>query len=210
MSEDTTTAPRVSEVRSVEPDRRPAGFTQEQLDWVPWVEPILLAEADATQAPLLAGDRGIGPYFRVLARNAEVLAHRSGNDREIFYGQGGLSRAERELAATVTSRHNGCEYCASVHSRFTSALSKREADVQRLLDEGNGVRIDERWDAVIDFVDALAANPPRALPAHIDRLREHGFSDLEIGDLVLSTASFSWANRLMLTLGEPEVPAGRG
>ncbi|MFB7721842.1 MULTISPECIES: peroxidase-related enzyme [unclassified Nocardia] len=200
----------VREVRSVEPARRPAGFTQEQLDWVPWVEPIKLADADAEQAPLLAGDRGVGPYFRVLARNADVLAHRSGNDREIFYGRDGLGRAERELAATVTSRHNGCEYCASVHSRFTSALSKRESDVQRLLDEGNGVRIDERWDAVVDFVDALAANPPRARPAHIERLRELGFAEAEIHDLVLSTASFSWANRLMLTLGEPEVPAGRG
>ncbi|GAB0101668.1 alkylhydroperoxidase domain protein [Nocardia sp. JMUB6875] len=197
----------MSEVRSVETSRRPKGFTQDQLDWVPWVEPIALADADDEQRPLLEGDRGIGPYFRLLARNAAVLAHRSANDKEIFYGREGLARAERELAATVTSRHNGCEYCASVHSRFTSALSKRPADVQRLLDEGNDVRIDETWDAVIDFVDALAANPPRAHAGHLKRLRELGFGDIELHDLVLSTASFSWANRLMLTLGEPEVPA---
>ncbi|WP_235949240.1 peroxidase-related enzyme [Nocardia terrae] len=142
-----------------------------------------------------------------MARNAAVLAHRSANDKEIFYGREGLTRAERELAATVTSRHNGCEYCASVHSRFTSALSKRADDVQRLLDEGNEVRIDERWDAIIDFVDALAANPPRAGLDEVKRLRELGFSEVELHDLVLSAASFSWANRLMLTLGEPEVPA---
>ncbi|MGV9665691.1 peroxidase-related enzyme [Nocardia niigatensis] len=195
------------EVRSVETARRPPGFTQEQLDWVPWVEPIALADADELQRPLLEGDRGVGPYFRLLARNAEVLAHRSANDRAIFYGRGGLIRAERELAATVTSRHNGCEYCASVHSRFTSALSKRAEDVQRLLDEGAKVRIDERWDAVIDFVDALSANPPRASAGHLKRLRELGFDAAELHDLVLSAASFSWANRLMLTLGEPEVPA---
>lgn len=197
-----------TEVRSVEIARRPAGFTQDQLDWVPWVEPVKLADADESQRPLLEGDRGIGPYFRLLARNAAVLAHRSANDKEIFYGREGLSRAEREFAATVTSRHNGCEYCASVHSRFTSALSKRSDDVQRLLDDGNGVRIDERWDAIIDFVDALAANPPRADANHLKRLRELGFGDAELHDLVLSTASFSWANRLMLTLGEPEVPVG--
>lgn len=196
-----------TEVRDVESSRVPAGFTQDQLDWVPWVEPILLAAADDRQQPLLAGDRGVGPYFRLLARNPEVLAHRSANDREIFYGRDGLTRAERELAATVTSRHNGCVYCASVHSRFTSALSGRGADVQRLLDEGNAVRIDQRWDAVIDFVDALAANPPRATPAQLARLRELGFSEVELHDLVLSAASFSWANRLMLTLGAPEVAA---
>ncbi|KAA8890041.1 alkylhydroperoxidase domain protein [Nocardia colli] len=197
----------MSEVRDVESAWQPRGFTQETLDWVPWVEPITLADADERQRPLLEGQRGESPYFRLLARNAEVLAQRSANDKEIFYGRDGLSRAERELAATVTSRHNGCVYCASVHSRFTTQLSKRGADVQRLLDEGNAVRIDERWDAVIDFVTALAAQPPRADPEHVARLRALGYTETEIHDLVLSTASFSWANRMMLSLGEPELPA---
>ncbi|MFI9510807.1 alkylhydroperoxidase domain protein [Nocardia sp. NPDC052566] len=197
----------MSEVRDVESPRRPAGFTQETLDWAPWAEPIALADADDRQRPLLEGQRGESPYFRLLARNAEVLAHRSANDKEIFYSRDGLSRAERELAATVTSRHNGCVYCASVHSHFTAQLSKRTEDVQRLLDEGTGVRIDERWDAIIDFTSALAAQPPRAEAAHIARLRAVGLRDNEIHDLVLSTASFSWANRMMLSLGEPEVPA---
>lgn len=197
----------MTEVRDVESERRPAGFTQETLDWVPWAEPIALAEADERQRPLLAGQRGESPYFRLLARNAEVLAERSANDREIFYGSGGLSRAERELAATVTSRLNGCEFCASVHSRFTAQLSGRAVDVQHLLDEGVTARIDERWDAIIDFTAALAAQPPRAEPAHLERLRALGFGTTEIHDLILAAASFSWANRMMLSLGEPEVPA---
>ena len=40
-----------------------------------------------------------------------------------------------------------------------------------------------------------------ALPA--ERLRAAGLGDLEILDLVQATAFFAWANRLMLTLGEP-------
>lgn len=196
----------MSEVRDVETARRPAGFTLETLDWVPWVEPIALTDADDAQRPLLEGQRGESPYFRLLARNAEVLAHRSANDKEIFYSREGLTRAERELAATITSRHNGCEFCASVHSRFAAQLSKRTDDVQRLLDEGTDVRIDERWDAITDFVTALSAQPPRAEATHVNRLRTIGFTDTEIHDLVLSAASFSWANRMMLSLGEPEVP----
>ncbi|GGK51465.1 alkylhydroperoxidase domain protein [Nocardia camponoti] len=194
----------MTEVRDVETGRRPTGFTQDELGWVPWVEPIQLADANSDQLALLEGARGESPYFRLLARNAEVLAERSANDKDIFYSREGLTRAERELAATVTSRTNGCEYCASVHSRFTSHLSKRTDDVQRLLDEGVTVRIDDRWDAIIDFTTALAAQPPRAGEAELGRLRELGFSDSDIHDLVLSTASFSWANRMMLSLGEPE------
>ncbi|AQA25563.1 hypothetical protein BTZ20_5386 [Rhodococcus sp. MTM3W5.2] len=196
----------MSEVREVEQHRRPSDFTQDHLDWVPWLEPIRLEDASEEQRTQLVGFRGESPYFRLLARDPQVLGERSANDKEIFYGRGGLSRTERELAATATSRLNGCVYCTSVHARFTSELSKRHADVQKIMDEGVTARVDDRWDAVVDFAAALAAQPPRADSGHLARLRAAGFTDEEIGDLVLAAASFSWANRLMLSLGEPEVP----
>ena len=43
----------------------------------------------------------------------------------------------------------------------------------------------------------------------IARLRSAGFGDAEILDIIGSAAFFNWANRLMLSLGEPEVPASR-
>lgn len=99
----------------------------------------------------------------------------------------------------MTSRLNGCVYCASVHSRLSSELSGRTADVQRLLDGGVEVRIDPRR-------DAITATPPRADVGHVKALRAVGLDDAEISDIVHAVAFFSWANRLMLTLGEPEVP----
>lgn len=204
----TTITDPADEVREVAPDRRPTGFTQEHLDWVPWLEPIALADADADQLSVLDGFRAQSPYFRLLARDARVLGQRTATDKAIFYGHGGLPRAERELSATVTSRLNGCVYCASVHSALSSQLSGRTADVQRLLDEGVKVRIDARRDAITDLAAALAATPPRADAGHVERLREVGLSDAEISDIVHAVAFFSWANRLMLTLGEPEIPVG--
>ena len=197
---------RASEVRRVAPQRRPAGFTQDKLGWVPWLEPIVLAEATTDQLAVLDGFRAQSPYFRLLARDPDVLRERTAVDKAVFYGHGGLPRAERELAATVTSRLNGCVFCASVHSAQSSALSGRTADVQRLLDEGVGVRIDERRDAITDFAAALAATPPGVTVEHVARLRQVGLGDEEISDIVHATGFFSWANRLMLTLGEPEVP----
>ena len=173
---------------------------------MPWLEPIALDDATPDQLAVLDGFRAGSPYFRLLARDPAVLRERSAIDKAVFYGHGGLPRAERELAATVTSRVNGCVFCASVHSAQSSALSGRTDDVQRLLDEGVTVRIDDRRDAITDFAAALAATPPRATPEHIRRLRHVGLGDDEISDIVHATAFFSWANRLMLTLGEPEVP----
>ncbi|BEK92556.1 hypothetical protein NSER024013_04620 [Nocardia seriolae] len=80
------------------------------------------------------GDRTRFPLF---ARNAAVPARRGVDDKAISDGRAGPARAGRELTATVTSRRNGREYRAPVHSRFTSASSGRGRDVRRLLGEGN-------------------------------------------------------------------------
>lgn len=180
-----------------------SGFTQERLGWSPWLSPFEPDQATEEQRAVLPGQRLNSPYFRLLALDPAVLGERTATDNGIFYTPEGLPRAERELSAAVTSRVNGCVYCASVHSRLAAQLSKRTEDVQRLLDVGIGAELDDRWRAIADFAAALAVTPPAATQAHVRRLRELGLQDLDVLDAAQATAFFSWANRLMLTLGEP-------
>lgn len=188
---------------------RPNTFTQAQLGWEPWLEPKPedeLTEADYTA--LVDRARAASPYFRLLVRDPVVLGARTRADNDIFYNEdAGLPRAERELAAAAVSRTNGCLFCASVHSRFAARLSGRTEDVQRLLDEGIDAAQDERWTAVIEAASALTATPSRFGQAHVDELRAAGFDDQAIVDVIQSAAFFNWANRLMLSLGEPTPPA---
>ena len=76
------------------------------------------------------------PYFRLLAWHPDSLAARTDLDRAIFLDRSGLPRGDRELAATATSRVNGCELCASVHARFSATLLKDRDSIERLLLEG--------------------------------------------------------------------------
>jgi alkylhydroperoxidase domain protein len=146
----------------------------------------------------------------LLARDPDILGARTRTDKDIFYNtKGGLPRAERELSAAAASRFNGCIFCASVHARFASQFSKRREDVQRLLDEGVGADLDERWNAIVAASVALSATPVAFGPEHVARLRKVGLDDFAITDVIASAAFFNWANRLMLSLGEPEVPADR-
>ena len=183
----------------------PTVFTRDQLDWLPWLEP--LGESELTprhHASLVDPARAKSPYFRLLARDPEVLEARTRTDKDIFYNpQAGLPRAERELAAAATSRFNGCIYCASVHARFAATYSKRVAEVERLLAEGVGADLDARWNAIVAASVALTSTPIAFTPAHVDELRAVGLDDWAIVDVINAASFFNWANRLMLSLGEP-------
>ncbi|WP_027285034.1 alkylhydroperoxidase domain protein [Rubritepida flocculans] len=183
----------------------PVAFTRAMLDWLPWLEP--LAEEALTprhMEALVDKARAKSAYFRLLAHDPDALEHRTRTDKDIFYNtEGGLPRAERELAAAAASRVNGCIYCASVHARHAVTYSKREAEVDRLLAEGVAADLGERWNAIVEAAVDLTVTPIRFGDAHVRRLRAAGLEDEAISDLIHAAAFFNWANRLMLSLGEP-------
>ena len=188
----------------------PAVFTRDMLDWLPWLEPVAAGEMSERQlASLVDAARVKSDYFRLLARDPDVLEARTRTDKDIFYNpDAGLPRAERELAAAATSRLNGCIYCASVHARHAAIYGKREADVDKLLHEGVSADLDERWNAIVAASVALTAIPIDFGPEDIERLSKAGLDDLAIIDVINAASFFNWANRLMLSLGEPAAPAG--
>jgi len=185
-------------------ENQPVVFTQQELGWLPWLDP--LAGAALTErhwAGLVDRSRAKSAYFRLLVRDPEILEARTKTDKDIFYNiADGLPRAERELAAAATSRYNGCIYCTSVHARFATVHSKRGEDIQRLLDQGVGADLGKRWNAIVKASVALASTPI-AFGQHIEELRSAGLEDAEIVDVINGAAFFNWANRLMLSLGEP-------
>lgn len=196
-------SPELTGTRATNP---PPVFTSAELDWVPWVTPVAEdALTDAQRDGLVDASRASNPYFRLLARDPQVLRARTLADKDIFYNvASGLPRAERELAAAATSRTNGCIYCASVHARFATHYSKRPADVQRLLGEGLAGEQEPRWRAIIDAAAALTRTPNQFGQPQLQALCAVGLDDLEISDVVHAAAFFNWANRLMLSLGEPD------
>ena len=63
-------------------ENRPNVFTQAEIGWTPWLEP--LAEADLTErhwAGLVDASRSKSPYFMLLARDPEILQARTKTDK---------------------------------------------------------------------------------------------------------------------------------
>ncbi|WP_449278288.1 peroxidase-related enzyme [Leucobacter sp. GX24907] len=184
-------------------------FTMEERAWHAWVEPAGPETASPRQRE--AYETSVwpnSPYFRLLAWHPDSLSARTRLDRAIFLTRQGLSRGDRELAATVASRVNGCELCASVHARFTVAYTRDAEAMERLLLEGPEAELESRTRAIVDAAAALTASPSAFGAHHVAALRDAGLSDADISDVIQATAFFAWANRLMLSLGAPAAPEG--
>jgi uncharacterized peroxidase-related enzyme len=177
-----------------------APFTVDVLRWLPWLDTVDPDKATPEQAAALDESGRTArqsPYYLALVHDPASLRARSALYNRVMYGRGGLPRPDRELAATVVSRINACVYCASVHGRRYVQLTKRPEVIDRLFADGPAALLEPRQRAIADVATALTVSPVDGAP-----VQDH-FPDDEYADLVAVTALFAWANRLMLTLGEP-------
>ena len=182
------------------------GFTTDILDWKPWLAPVVLEDASEEQRVALAvtpSNTAIGAYSLVLAHEPEALLHRTPLFNGIMYGPRGLPRAERELATAVESVLNGCVYCASVHARRFVELTGGRGEIEALFTQGVGGLDAPRQKAFSVAAARLTATPAFLAEQDVADLRRAGLDEGEILDLILAVAIFAWANRLMLSLGEP-------
>jgi uncharacterized peroxidase-related enzyme len=194
------------------PLRRP--FTLDLVLWQPWVPTVDQVVATPEQLALVeeVTPRPTGrPYYALLAHDPQALRERTALMKSAMYSQDGATRADRELAAVATSRANGCVHCASVHARLYAQLTKDEATIQRILDEGIDTPLGQRERAIVDYAAKLSLDPAGTTAQDLVPLRQAGFSDLAILDLTHVIGMFNWANQLFLTLGEvePETVAAR-
>jgi uncharacterized peroxidase-related enzyme len=181
-------------------------FTTEIPRWSPYITPVKLSEATPEQLDAMKvtpSNKTVSDYVLVLAHDPESLAQRSPLFNAIMYGNDGLSRAERELGAVGASVVNRCVYCAAVHGSRYNQLTKQTDVIERIFQDGVDAKLEKHQQAIFDFAVKLSQTPPTITEIDMAALRDIGLSELEIVDLVLSTAIFGWANRLMHTLGEP-------
>lgn len=186
------------------------GFTNESLEWDAWLDIVDIDAATPEQIAVLEESHPkakVSDYYRFLVHQPEILRQRSAAFNAIMYAPGGMARAERELGATVTSRINGCVYCASVHAQRFEQLAKRTDAIEQVFEDPRTAGTDAREKAIAAFSVALTEKPGEIAAADIKALEAVGLSEAEILDLVHSVAIFAWANRLMLNLGEPVFPA---
>lgn len=182
------------------------GFTNETLGWKAWLDVVNVDTATPAQVDVLEASHPqakTSDYYLLLVHEPEILNQRSTTYNAIMYAPQGLNRADRELGALTVSKINGCVYCASVHAQRFEQLAKRNDVVAEVFENPATAGQSERDRAIIEFATALTEAPTDVDASHVQKLKDLGFTDIEVLDLIHSVSIFGWANRLMLNLGEP-------
>lgn len=129
--------------------------------------------------------------FKVMAHSPPVLKAYLTMSRSLT--EAGLDPALREKVAVAVAGINQCDYCASAHTD----VGKRRGVTQPELDLNLQARSSEpQTEAVFDLVRAILNQKGDLTDAEFDTLREAGFSDRQLVELIIYIGFSATANYL--------------
>ncbi|MDJ0269500.1 MAG: peroxidase-related enzyme [Aigarchaeota archaeon] len=120
-------------------------------------------------------ERGrLSNVFRAHSLNPEALDAHLTLYMTLMFGESGLSRAERELIASVVSATNRCLYCTTHHREMLVKYVRSEETVREILERFEEARVSERERALIRFVRKLTQSPSSMSSEDVEMLRKLG------------------------------------
>ena len=148
---------------------------------------VSAADASAATAELFTAIKNkVGAVPNILAtmgQSPAVLEGYLGFSDALAKGR--LSAARREQIALAVAGANSCDYCASVHSAVGSKAGLGAEEIQRNLE---GFSSDPETQAILEFTNVLISRRGNVSAAELDALREAGFNDEEIVEIVANAA----------------------
>lgn len=180
-----------------------------------WIDTIDLDDADDELRALyeeIIDTRGkLSNILKVHSLNPAALADHLRLYDTLLFGRSELRRAEREALAVVVSVENDCPYCVQHHAEALAAYWDDDRVEQMQADYTALDALDDRLRTACDVAAKLTRTPGAMTETDVDRLRDAGWSDRSVLDIVLITAYFNFVNRIATGLGvevTPEEVAG--
>lgn len=130
------------------------------------------------------------------AFSIEKLNAFTGLYNELMLADSGLTKLEREMIAVVVSSINRCFYCLTAHGAAVRELSGDPIIGEQLVMNYRTAELDARQRAMLDFTALLTSASYTVEEAHRQSLRDVGFSDRDIWDIINVAAFFNMTNRV--------------
>jgi uncharacterized peroxidase-related enzyme len=96
-----------------------------------------------------------------------------------------LSAKQREQIALAVAELNGCDYCLAAHSAIGKMVG---LSADQIRDSRLGTAVDSKADALIKFARKVAVAHGRVSESDLDAVREAGFGDGAIAEVLANVA----------------------
>lgn len=113
----------------------------------------------------------------------------------------GLSKLERELIAVAVSARNRCHYCLVSHGQAVRELSGDPMLGEAMVMNYRVADLTEAQRVMLDFCVRLTDSPEAIEEADRQMLRDAGYNDRTIWDIVATASFYAMSNRLAIGTG---------
>jgi len=147
----------------------------------------------ASQALLLAVKKQLGSVpnlFRMVSNSPAALE----GYVSLFgaLGKGSLPAATGERIALAVAEINGCGYCLAAHTYLGKHVAK--LDDAEMTANRDGESYDAKAGAAVRFAAKVATQRGHIDPGDLKLVRDAGYSDAEVIEIVLHVALNTWTN----------------
>ena len=115
---------------------------------------------------------------------------------DLMLADSGLSKLEREMIAVVVSSINGCFYCLTAHGAAVRELSGDPILGEMMVMNYRVADLEPKQRAMLDFAAKVTEASRKIEEADRQALRDVGFSDRDIWDIINVAAFFNMTNRV--------------
>jgi uncharacterized peroxidase-related enzyme len=171
--------------------------------WIAWVDE---AEAESPVAETYErARRGFGfvpDVVKIFSLRPQVAAAQDLLRQALLGPASSLGARRADMVSAMVAGLNRCRYCSIAHAgMLTERGDLAQADALTLLADWRALDLPEDERAMLAFAEKLTNDPEALAAGDVQGLRDRGFSDENVYDIVLLTAYRNYLTRVIAGLG---------
>jgi len=152
--------------------------------------------------PILEKTGKLGEIFELLALDKDLYFATDAMVQNFMLKETRLHYNTKEKIAQLVSLENNCKMCVDVHKNIAKMLGMSEEQVQETLQGVDAINCDDSEKELLKLcLKAASKDNYKTTQEDIDRVKETGYSELEILEAIRIAGYFNYINTLSNVFG---------
>jgi len=152
--------------------------------------------------PILEKTGKLGEIFELLALDKDLYFATDNMVQNFLLKETLLPYNTKERIALLVSLENNCTMCVDVHKNIAKMLGMSEEEVEETLKGVDAIKTDDKEKILLNLtLKAASKDNYKTTKEDIDRVKDAGWSELEIVEAVRIAGYFNYINTLSNVFG---------